>query len=352
MESFCTRSGARRLLRDEAGLAVPEGVEDLRDEGDLVEALAELQRRRTGLRRALVKLESGPWTQRSAIFTYPEDPAPSSLRRTLRGLAPADARDTPAAFLEALGRLGGVAEELLDGDLHAASGQVRINPRGEVILTSSHDEIRGGPLALFPKGCAFPADDRWRLAVQDASLRVARRLAEMRLVSRLSVEFLAVPGPGGVRLLASEVNLGVGGSTHPLLAVRFLSGGRLDPETGLFLAPSGRQVFYRASDDLVSPAYRSLSPIDLIELLTLHRLNYSAHTESGVLCYMLGGISEVGRLGLVAIGGSRDQANEVFRHTVAMLDRECGGAHELRPVLDTDAILASGLRATPSQGSS
>jgi hypothetical protein len=350
MESFCTRSGARRLLRDEAGLSVPEGVEDLRDEGDLVEALAELRRRRPGVARALVKLEAGPWTHRPAVFTYPDDAAKSSLLRALRGLAPADADDTPEAFLEALGRLGGVAEELLDGDVHAASGQVRINPRGEVILTSSHDEIRGGTQGLFPKGCAFPADDRWRLAVQDASLRVARRLAEMRLVSRLSVEFLAVPGPAGMRLLGSEVNLGVGGSTHPLLAVRFLSGGRLDPETGLFLAPSGRPKFYRASDDLVSPAYRSLCPIDLIELLTVHRLNYSAHTESGVLCYMLGGISEVGRLGLVAIGGSREQADEVFRHTVAMLDQECGGAHELRPISNTDAILASGGRVTPAQG--
>jgi hypothetical protein len=352
MDSICTRSGVRRLLRDEAGLPVPEGVEDLRDEGDLVEALAELRQRRKGLRRALVKLESGPWTRRTAVFTYPDDPAPASLRRALSALAPNDPRDTAESYVDALRRLGGIAEELVEGDPQAASGQVRINPRGEVILTSSHDEIRGGPLGLSPKGCAFPADDRWRVAVQDASLRVARCLAARGLVSRLSAEFLVVPDASGFHLLGSEVNLGVGGSTHPLLAVRFLSGGRLDPETGLFLAPTGRPKFYRATDDLASPAYRGLSPLDLIELLTVHRLNYSPHTETGVLCYMLGGISEVGRIGLVAIGGSRQQAEEVFAHAVATLDRECAGAHELRPVADVDEILAPGAQDRPPGHSS
>jgi pheganomycin biosynthesis PGM1-like protein len=334
-----TLSSTRRLLR-EAGLTVPEGVEDLRDEGDLVDALAELRRRKKLLRRALVKLESGPWTPRAAVFTYPGAAGRSSLRRALRSLAPTDSSDAPETYLEALARLGGVVEELLEGDVHVASGQVRINPRGEVILTSSHDEIRGGDLGLSPKGCAFPADERWRLAVQEASLRVARRLAAAGVVSRLSVELLVVPEADGcTRLLGSEVNLGVGGSTHPLLAVRFLSGGRLDPQTGLFLAPSGRAKFYRATDDLVAPSYRGLSPVDLIEILTLRQLNYSAHTETGVLCYMLGGISEVGRTGLVAIGGSREQADEIFRHTVATLDREAA-AQELRPQPDLDEILS------------
>jgi hypothetical protein len=221
-----------------------------------------------------------------------------------------------------MARTGAIVEELLEGDVRSASGQVRINPRGEVILTSSHDEVRGGPLGLVSRGCVFPADDRWRLPVQEQSLRLGRALAARGLVSRLSVDFLLVPEAGEWRLVGSEMNLGVGGSTHPLLAVRFLAGGRLDPSTGLFHAKSGRAKYYRATDDLSSPAYRGLSPVDLIEILTLRRLNYSAHSESGVLCSMLGGISELGRIGLVAIGGSRTEADEVFERTVSVLDEE------------------------------
>jgi hypothetical protein len=321
MDSLCSRSGARGVLR-EAGVEVPQGVEDLRDEGDVVNGLLELRARRPGLRRALLKTGSGPWSQGTAVFTYPERTDAASLRRALPRLLPTDPADTPETFFESLGSVGAVAEEFVEGEVRAASGQVRVNPRGETILTSSHDEVRGGPLGLVPKGCAFPADDRWRGAVQDASLRVAQTLAARGLVSRLSVEFLVVPDGESFRLLGSEINLGVGGSTHPLLAVRFLSGGSLDPATGLFHTPRGRDRFYRATDDLCSPAYRGFSPIDLVDLLTLHRLNYSPHSESGVLCYMLSGVSEVGRVGLLAIGESREQAQSVFDRTVAMLDFE------------------------------
>jgi PGM1 C-terminal domain len=321
MDSLCTKSGSRRALRD-AGLEVPDGAEGLRDEHDLLEALVGLRRRHPRLRRALIKLNGSPWNEGTAVFSYPPDPAQDSLRRALSRVEFAEDSQTPEVHLEAFRRVGGVVEEFVEGVLHAASGQVRINPRAQVIPTSTHDEIRGGRLALSCGGCRFPADDRWRVAVQNASLRVGERLAAEGLVSRLSVEFLVLPGPTGVRLLGTEINLGVGGATHPLLAVRFLSGGALDPTSGLFLAPSGRPKFYRATDELASPAYRGLSPLDLVDILTANQLNYSPRTESGALCYMLGGISELGRVGLVAIGGSREEAEDVFLRTVATLDRE------------------------------
>ena len=41
-------------------------------------------------------------------------------------------------------------------------------------------------------------------------------------------------------LHALEINLRVLGTTHPFLALQFLTGGRLDPDSGLFLSLSGR----------------------------------------------------------------------------------------------------------------
>ena len=321
MDSLCTPSGSRRALR-ESGLEVPDGAEELRDEDDLLQALIELRRRHPHIRRAQIKLDTSPWDDAAAVFSYPPDSALDSLRGALSRVVPAEIGQTPSGYLDDFRRTGGVAEEFVEGVLQVASGQVRINPRGETIPTSTHDEIRAGPFGLASAGCLFPADDRWRAAVQDASLRVAGRLAASGLVSRLSVEFLVREGEGGIRLLGTGINLGVGGSTHPLLAVRFLAGGALDPSTGLFLASTGRAKFYRATDDLGSPAYRSLSPLDLIDILTASRLNYSPHTESGVLCYMLRGVSELGRVGVVAIGNSRVEAEAVFGRVVSTLDRE------------------------------
>ena len=110
-------------------------------------------------------------------------------------------------------------------------------------------------------------------------------------MSRLSVEFM-VAGleTRELRLIGTGINLGVGGSTHPLLAIRFLSGGAVDRATALFLAPSGRPKFYRATDRLSSPAYRTFTPPDLIEILTMNALNYSPMSEAGALFFMLGGI--------------------------------------------------------------
>ena len=320
LESLCTKSSGRRVLR-EAGVEVPLGFEDLRDEDDLVEALQGLAAQRPGLGRALLKLEHSYWEEGHALVDLPSCPAPAALRQALRGLRCSDGRDGPS-FLQRFGKVGGMVEEFVEGVEKIVSGQVRINPCGDVILTSTHDELRGGHTGLDSVGCVFPADDRCRRSVQEAALRVGHVLAAKGLVSRLSVEFLvrADARRGSWRLAGTEINLGVGGSTHPLLAVRFLTGGHLDPETGLFRSPSGEAKFYRATDNLHAEAYRRLLPEDLIDILTLGELHYSARGETGALFYMLGAISELGRVGMVAVGNSREGADAVFRRTVAALD--------------------------------
>jgi hypothetical protein len=190
-----------------------------------------------------------------------------------------------------------------------------------LFLTSTHDEIRAGARGTKQAGCRFPASEAHRAAVQKAGLGVARVLAERGVVGRVSVELLAASS-ASPSLLGSEIDLGVGGSTHPLLAVRFLSGGRLDPDTGLFESPTGRPKFYRATDALASPSYRRLSPEDLIEILAMRRLNYSPHNERGALFYMLGAISELGSVGMVAIGNSPEEAEAVYDEVVETLDAE------------------------------
>jgi hypothetical protein len=302
---------------------VPLGREDLRDETDILRALADLRREHPEVKRALVKLDRSHWDEGDALFTFPTADSPAASKDALRQMRFALPDETPEGFLARFARTRGVVEELLEDVEHVASGQARINPRGLVSLTSTHDEIRGGPNGLVSEGCRFPADDRWRASVQEQALRVAEVLAGKGMVSRISVEFMV---RAGGELLASEINLGVGGSTHPLLAVRFLSEGALDPETGLFTTPAGRTKYYRATDYLRSPAYRGLVPEDVVEIATMNGLSYSPQNESGALFYMLGALSEHGRVGMVAIGNSRKEAEAVFSRTVATLDRETAAA--------------------------
>ena len=123
-------------------------------------------------------------------------------------------------------------------------------------------------------------------------------------------------------MAALEINLRVLGTTHPYLALQFLTGGRLDPETGLFVSLSGRAKYYMATDNLRAASYRGILPEDLIDIVTNNGLHYSYRTESGVLFHLIGALSEWGKLGLTVIANSRDEVNDLYRRTLDVLDRE------------------------------
>ncbi len=322
--AFAYRSGARRTLR-EAGLPIPPGREGLRDETDVIDALLGLQAAEPGMRLAILKTETSFWDEGHALVEVPASASRDHLHAALRRLRLSVAGVGSEEYLARFARAGGVAEVFLDAaERRDASAQVRINPVGQVFATSTHDELAGGPWGLSSEGCRFPADDAYRLRLQEAALAVGRHLAARGLVSRISVEFLLLRDHphDAWRLLAHSINLGVGGATHPMLGVRFLCGGGMDPATGTYRSPSGRPKHYRCTDKLQSPAYRRLLPDDVVELLTVERLNYSPHSERGALFYMLGGIAELGRVGMLAIGSSAAEADAVHRAAVALLDRE------------------------------
>ncbi|HSP20302.1 MAG TPA: hypothetical protein VLQ79_12350, partial [Myxococcaceae bacterium] len=158
----------------------------------------------------------------------------------------------------------GVVEEFVPGaEPTSPSAQLRVSPSGETILISTHDQVLGGPSGQVYQGCRFPAADGYRALVQEAGLKVGQVLASKGVVSRFGVDFLASrSGPHRAWALhALEINLRMGGTTHPFLALRFLvDGGRLDLASGLFLGPDGARKFYRSTDCLQSDSYRWLTP--------------------------------------------------------------------------------------------
>ena len=161
--------------------------------------------------------------------------------------------------------------------------------------------------------------------VPESGVEVAREvLATYGVVSRFAIDFLVwrdAPGAGW-NLAALEINLRMGGTTHPFLALQFLTGGKLDRTTGLFYSPTGLAKYYRATDNLRSDSYRGLLPEDVIDILTENRLHYSHATDSGVLFHLIGAVSEFGKLGLTAIGNSREEADALYYKTLEVLDRE------------------------------
>ena len=319
-----TKSGSRKVFR-EAGVGFPEGLEDLRSPREVEEALAELRGRRPGIRRAVVKLDESFSGEGNALLRYPESHTRPALRKALRQVEFSVPWETPEAYLDKLSRMGGIVEEFIDApEKLSPSAQVRISPRGEVLPISTHDQILGGPSGQVFLGCRFPARDDYRMRVQEAGLRIGSVLAGRGVVSRFGVDFLVHRDSPAEdwNVSALEINLRMGGTTHPYLALQFLTGGALDQATGLFLSPSGHAKYYKATDNLFSEQYRGLLPEDLVDILTVNKLHYSHATESGVLFHLIGALSEFGKLGLTAIANGHAQVDELYSHTLEVLDRE------------------------------
>jgi PGM1 C-terminal domain len=205
------------------------------------------------------------------------------------------------------------------------SVQGRITPLGEVEILSTHDQILGGPSGQIYLGCRFPADEAYRLRLQELGLRVGRKLAEKGAIERFGVDFVAVrhpEGEDGWAMQAIEINLRKGGTTHPFMTLKFLTNGRYETASGMFYSQQGRAKYYLATDNLQKDQYRGLLPNDLMDIITQHRLHFDTSTETGMVFHLMGCLSEFGKLGVTSIGNSAQQAEEIYRKLVQALDEE------------------------------
>jgi hypothetical protein len=319
-----TKSGSRKVFR-EAGVDLPLGMEDLRTQREVEESLADLRKLRPGLRRAVVKLDESFSGEGNAIFRYPENATREAVHESIRDLEFSVPTETPDLYFEKFARMGGIVEEFVEApEKHSPSCQLRVSPAGEVTAISTHDQILGGPSQQVFLGCTFPAQDDYRLRLQEAGSRIGHVLGRYGVVSRFAVDYLVHRSSPEQdwQLTALEINLRMGGTTHPYLALQFLTSGQLDPKTGLFHSPTGHAKYYRATDNLRSESYRGLLPDDLVEILTINKLHYSHGSESGVLFHLIGALSEFGKLGLTAIANSREEVDDIYRRTLVVLDRE------------------------------
>ena len=326
-----TKSVGRELMK-EVGVAVPDGVEHLRDESDIRDALVDLKRRDPQLGHAVVKLNDSFSGEGNARFSYAGAPSGAELARWVKeripdGLAFEAAGERWETYAEKFTAMGGIAEAFIEGAVkRSPSVQCRIDPIGRIDVVSTHDQLLGGPTGQVYQGCTFPADRDYRLDIQRAALTLAQRLADEGVLGRFSVDFVSTFAEGTWSHHALEVNLRKGGTTLPFLMLQFLTDGSYDPETGRYLTASGQRLAYYASDNVERPEYQGLTPDDLIDIAVNNGLHFNATSQQGVVFHLIGALSEHGKLGTVCIGDTPERAGELFHQTVATLDQETGSA--------------------------
>ena len=191
-----------------------------------------------------------------------------------------------------------------------------------MVPVSTHEQVLGGATGQTYVGCRFPADEAYRRRIQDEALKVAAVLLDRGVISRFAIDFVAWLPAGSAEweVAAIEINLRMGSTTFPFLALEFLTGGRLDPADGLYYSRRGSPKYYVSTDALKSPRYRGLLAEDLFDILIEHQLYFDPGSETGALFHMIGALSEYGKLGLICIGDSTQDAQRIYDAAVAVLD--------------------------------
>jgi pheganomycin biosynthesis PGM1-like protein len=332
---FGTKSGCRRLFA-ETGVTHPLGYEDVRDVEGVVDALAGLRAAKPAVTKAIVKLNEGVAGRGNAVVDLREVPAPGAederpvLTRRVEAMEFEYADTRLQWYLGELAQDGGIVEERVGGiELRSPSVQLRVTPLGDVELLSTHDQLLGGPSGQTYLGCRFPADFGYAREITREAATIGARLAQEGVLGRFAVDFVVVRERHGPWTpYAIELNLRKGGTTHPFLTLQFLTDGDYDAATALFLAPSGREKHLVATDHLEDPLLRGLTIDDLFDVAVRHRLHFDQARQTGVVFHMMGGLVELGSVGLTAVGDSPDQADATFRRAERVLREEAGPAPE------------------------
>ncbi|MGB5334991.1 MAG: peptide ligase PGM1-related protein, partial [Woeseiaceae bacterium] len=323
-----TKSGNRKVFA-EAGINYPCGFEDLHSEDDVVQALIALRKQRPGRARAVAKLNEGFGGEGNAVFSYPPESAgEDGVREALRNLAWLSGIETYEKFMAKFDKMGGIVEELVvAAETRSPSVQMRILPDGGARIVSSHEQVLGGSTGQSYLGCRFPADDDYRGVLLAEAAKVGAALGKQGVIGRYAIDFLATRSSGQSTwdVHAIEINLRMGGTTPPYHALEFLTEGALDEDSGLFLAPDGKAKYYKATDNFKSPAYRGLLPEDLFEIIWNRGIGFKHSTGTGVLFYMIGALSQYGKVGMTCIGNSPEEAQHLFDETARIMDDSTTG---------------------------
>jgi PGM1 C-terminal domain len=323
-----TKSGCRKIFLEE-DVPHPLGHENLGSKKEVMEAIMQMRARKPSIKQVLVKLNEGVSGEGNALVDLAELPSPgdakerAAIDERLKRMQFELKGTSYDGYMKKLQKRKGIVEERIMGEeFRSPSVQLRVTPLGSVELLSTHDQLLGGPSGQSYLGCAFPADTGYAGLITREAAKIGQRLAKEGVIGRFALDFVVVRSNGKWEPYAIEINLRKGGTTHPFLTLQFLTDGAYDPQTAIFTAPNGQQKFFVASDHVESPRYRTLTPDDLFDIVVRHNLHFNQTRQTGVVFHMMSALGELGRTGLTAVADSHEEARDLYKRAVEVLDQE------------------------------
>ena len=180
---------------------------------------------------------------------------------------------------------------------------------------------------------ASPADCDDAPAISAEAAIIGARLAREGVIGRFAIDFVTVRDTDGRwTSYAIELNLRKSGTTHPFLTLQFLTGGRYDARSGLFVTQDGAEKHLVATDHLESESLRALTVDDLFDIVARHRLHFDQSRQVGVVFHMISCVTEHGRVGLTAVGNTPAEAQAIHQRAERTLLDEAQAALREAPL--------------------
>jgi hypothetical protein len=334
-----TKTGCRRLF-GEVGVPYPLGAEDLHSLDEVAAAIDDMLVIRPTMSQVIVKLNDGvsgtgnALVDLSGVAAVPDSERRAAILDRVQRMQYESDRIRSDWYVPKLEADGGIVEERIVGeDLLSPSVQLRVRPDGSVELLSTHDQLLGGASGQSYLGCTFPADPAYSRLISEPALAIGERLAREGVIGRFAVDFVVVRDAAGAwSAYAIELNLRKGGTTHPFLTLQFLTDGGYDAASGRFVTRDGNEKHLVATDHLESDDLRALSVGDLFDAVARHGLHYDQSRQAGIVFHMISSLTEMGRVGMTAVGDSPAHAMELYDRARRVLLDEARAAGQQRPL--------------------
>ena len=294
-------------------MPVLAGTEDIFSLSELAKAVAGLRDARPEATAVVVKLNNGFSGQGNAIVEL--DGAADSLADAPTVFCAGE--ESWQSFEAKIEDEGAIVEELVASPgLRSPSVQLQISPTGEVEVLSTHDQILGGPQNQVYLGCSFPARPEYRLAIQAEACKVAQVMVNRGVIGVFGIDFLV----DGDRVTLSEINLRMGGTTHPYWMALLATGGAYDQASGELRVPGGEARCYLATDNIKSLRLLGSHPADAIARIDEAGLAFDPSTNTGATLHLLGALPGAGKMGVTCIAETPGAAEELYARVLEALE--------------------------------
>lgn len=336
-----TKAGNRQVFRD-AGVLHPDGSYDSSfDASSLAQEVVKLWRRYPDIKKIMVKLNESFSGEGNAILrTTPElretvlnesmvaasGAVEETFQSALEFVAPCE---TWPHYHSQIMKLGAICEAFVEGPADkktSPSCQLFISEKGQVKVFATHEQWLDGQIYV---GCHFPADLKYASQLCAKGAEIGNALAKKGVVGYCAVDFVSIElEDGSFEHHAIEVNVRMGGTTLPIMTLDLLcKSGRFDATTSEYIASDGTPRYYTASDTIRKPQYRGLITHDLMDIVKKHSASIEWNQrpgapETGVVFHLVPLLSELGKVGAVCIGRTREEARQLFDKVTEILDQE------------------------------